>query len=65
MHQWLALGTLTDRDLVVLGCEWAPEWSHAFYDALVDGCVRALLADPATADLGERLRAAPPRRGAG
>lgn len=63
VRQWVALGALSDRDLAVIGCEWAPEWSHAFYDALVDGCIRALLADPSTADLGEQLRAEPPGRG--
>lgn len=50
--QWLEIGALTDDELTLIGCAWAPEWTRPFADALVVG-VRAAL-DASGAD-GEAL----------
>jgi hypothetical protein len=52
--QWLEIGSLSDDELKLMGCTWAPEWTRPFADALVVG-VRAAL--DATGDAGADLSA--------
>jgi len=59
-EQWIQLGLLTEDDLALLGCHWAPEEAKPFYDALLAGTVAALRADPETLDLADLLSKAPP-----
>ena len=60
VEQWLLLARLTDEDLQRMGCHWAPEETHPFYDALLAGCVAALEADASTRFIASLLVAKPP-----
>lgn len=56
-RQWLAIGALTDDELASIGCQWAPEWTRPFADALTVGVLAALQRVPGGADeLIDRLR---------
>jgi hypothetical protein len=59
-EQWLLLATLTEDDLRILGCHWAPEETRPFFDALLAGTVAALEADPATRPTAALLSTEPP-----
>jgi len=58
VRQWLAIGSLTDDELVSIGCTWAPDWTQPFSDAVVTGALDALRqAGPEGDALATRLRA--------
>lgn len=59
-EQWLQIADLTDDDLRLMGCHWAPEETHPFYERLLAGCVAALEADPSTVATAARLTDQPP-----
>jgi hypothetical protein len=59
-EQWLLLAQLTDDDLRVIGCHWAPDETRPFYDALLAGCVGALDGDPSTRPTAQLLATEPP-----
>jgi hypothetical protein len=42
--QWLEIGSLSDDELTLMGCGWAPDWTRPFADALVVGASAALVA---------------------
>lgn len=54
VHQWLEIGSLTDGELQLMQCTWAPEWTRPFADALVAGATAAL---EGIGDRGEQLKA--------
>ena len=58
--QWILLARLTDDDLAVLGCHWAPPECEPFYEALLRGVIDALNADPDTRALARQLEIEPP-----
>jgi hypothetical protein len=59
-EQWLLLAQLSDDDLRLIGCYWAPEETRPFYDALLAGCVAALEEDPSTRPTAALLSTEPP-----
>lgn len=54
VHQWLEIGSLTDGELELMQCTWAPEWTRPFADALVAGATAAL---EGIGERGEQLKA--------
>lgn len=61
-EQWRTLASLTDDDLAVLGCHWAPPETLPVFDALVAAFADALRELPSTAPLGDALEERPPGR---
>jgi hypothetical protein len=59
-EQWLQLASLTEEDMRLMGCTWAPEETRPFYDALLAGCIAALEADPSTRPTAALLSTEPP-----
>jgi hypothetical protein len=61
VDQWMAMASLTESDLDLMRCSWAPDWTAPFFDALlaavIDGLERA---DKDAQDLARRLRSQPP-----
>jgi hypothetical protein len=53
--QWLALGSLSDADLEVLGTTWAPPHTRPVVDAIVAGAKQALSVADRGAELSRRL----------
>jgi len=60
--QWQALASLTEDDLVLLGCRWADPRTLPFFEALVAGFASALKSLPSTAAMGHALEEHPPGR---
>ena len=60
VSQWLLLARLTDDDLRVIGCQWAPPETQPCYDALLQGVIAALDQDPDTRAMARQLQAEPP-----
>jgi hypothetical protein len=42
IDQWLEFGALSDDELALIGCTWAPDWTRSFSDALLAGAAAAL-----------------------
>jgi hypothetical protein len=60
VEQWLLLARLTDKDLAIINCHWAPPECEPFFDALLRGVIGALNAEPETRDLARQLELEPP-----
>jgi hypothetical protein len=60
VEQWLLLARLTDDDLAIIDCNWAPPETQPFYDALLSGVISALDQDPDTRPMARQLEVEPP-----
>ena len=60
VEQWRLLALLTDEDLALIQCGWAPPETQPFYDALLAGVIGSLDADPETRPVARDLEVAPP-----
>ena len=60
VEQWLVLARLTDEDLALIDCAWAPPETQPFYNALLNGVIAALDADPDTRPMARQLEVEPP-----
>jgi hypothetical protein len=60
VDQWMLLARLTDDDLSVIDCTWAPPETQPFYEALLTGVINALDADPDTRPMARLLEVEPP-----
>ena len=55
LEQWASIDRMTDEQLAVLGCSWAPPEAQPFWAALTEGVLLALQEQAATRDLAEAL----------
>ena len=60
VEQWLLLARLTDEDLAMIDCGWAPPETQPFYEALLAGTIASLDADPDTRPVARHLEIEPP-----
>lgn len=60
VEQWLLLARLTDEDLAMIDCGWAPPETQPFYEALLAGTIASLDADPDTRPVARHLEVEPP-----
>ena len=60
VDQWLILARLTEDDLALIDCSWAPPETQPFYNALLTGVIGSLDADPDTRPIARQLEVEPP-----